>query len=296
VAYPVTAREKKPEAASLFDGQEELTPQGAGLPDSGHNLKAPARLEEIPAPPPLPDSAISAEAPSPPPPPPPPAAPIRFLGQARVKTTLQRILDHQRLANAYMFTGPSGSGRFAAALELARALNCQADSGRIGAVCGCPSCRNIARLQHPNLHLLVPLPRAVTQEEIERNQKFYQETIALLKDDPYAPLHKVQSSSWHILIDQIRDVRQRLALVQDYPGSRVVILNPAGRLNEEAANAFLKHLEEPVAGCCIVLIAGNQRELSKYPFCGSRPCRDCGRVGAALRFVRRRSIAGGGDG
>lgn len=186
---------------------------------------------------------------------------IGFIGQMRIKSILQRILDHQRLANAYLFTGPSGSGRLAGAVELARALNCRADGGQIGAACSCQSCRSIAKLQHPNLHLLVPLPRAQTQEENERAQKIYEETLALLTADLYTPLYNVQSPSWHILVGHIQDVQKELALTQDRPGARVVIINPADRMNEEAANAFLKHLEEPVSGCCIILITESPRDL-----------------------------------
>jgi hypothetical protein len=58
----------------------------------------------------------------------------------------------------------------------------------------------------------------------------------------------------------IQDVQKELALAQDQPGARIVIINPADRMNEEAANAFLKqlvklHLVWKVAFSLLVVIA-----------------------------------------
>ncbi|MCK4578439.1 MAG: hypothetical protein KAU50_06595, partial [Candidatus Marinimicrobia bacterium] len=63
-----------------------------------------------------------------------------------------------RLGHAYLFYGPAGSGKEAHAIELAALVNCKQPS--VEGACGrCPSCIKMKTLQHPNLQLVVPLPR-----------------------------------------------------------------------------------------------------------------------------------------
>src|SRR5204863_407289 len=71
----------------------------------------------------------------------------------RVAQLLSRALASGRVAHAYAFIGPAGSGRTAAALAFAGALLC-AKGG-----CGsCRECRLAVARQHPDLHVIVPTP------------------------------------------------------------------------------------------------------------------------------------------
>ncbi|NQU10736.1 DNA polymerase III subunit delta', partial [bacterium] len=63
---------------------------------------------------------------------------------------LQRSLERGRLAHAYLFAGPRGSGKETVARLLAQALNCE-KAGHDA--CGrCPSCRRIAAGTHPDVY------------------------------------------------------------------------------------------------------------------------------------------------
>src|SRR5712692_11014986 len=75
-------------------------------------------------------------------------------GQPRAVELLQRALEGGRVAHAYAFVGPAGSGRTTTALAFAQALLCET-----GLACGqCRGCRLAVAGKHPDLHEIVPTP------------------------------------------------------------------------------------------------------------------------------------------
>lgn len=156
------------------------------------------------------------------------AAPLFFrdiLGQERVISHLKTAMAKGRLSHAYLFLGPEGVGKASVARALAAALNC-AQPRADGDACGeCPSCRRLAAGTNPDFLVIGP------------------------------------TESLQIRIGQIRDFRR----VTTYPpfggGWRVALIKPAEALNEEAANALLKTLEEPPDRHVLVLTALGEADL-----------------------------------
>lgn len=145
-------------------------------------------------------------------------------GQERAVGVLRRAWAGGRLAQAYCFTGPPSVGKRTTAVALAQAVNCLSPvPGDAGSptpdACGtCRACTRIAAGQHPDVGLVAPDEKTV------------------------------------ITIDQIRALAARASL-RAYEGSvKVWILDPAHEMQEPAANAFLKTLEEPAAGTLFVLV------------------------------------------
>jgi DNA polymerase-3 subunit delta' len=144
-------------------------------------------------------------------------------GQERAVAALRRAWTAGRLAQGYCFAGPPGVGKRTTALALAQAVNCLSPV-REGAdapdACGkCRACLRIAAGQHPDVAVLTPAE---------------DKTV--------------------ITIEQIRDVAGRAGM-RTYEGStQVWILDPAERMSEEAANAFLKTLEEPTGTRLFILV------------------------------------------
>ncbi|NBW94353.1 MAG: DNA polymerase III subunit delta', partial [Bacteroidetes bacterium] len=102
-----------------------------------------------------------------------------IIGQERVSKSLKRTLSSGRIAHAYLFHGPEGSGKAAAALAFARALQCEHPVD--GDTCGrCASCSKAARGMHPDIHVLMPVTKDTDEEERGRR-------IQLLYEDPYQP-------------------------------------------------------------------------------------------------------------
>lgn len=153
-----------------------------------------------------------------------------ILGQEDAVLVLSRSLENDRLAHAYVFSGPDGVGKALTAFALAGALLCsEGPEGPRAAnrACGaCPACRKVAARSHPDLIILEVLP---DKKEIS--------------------------------IDQVRDAQSAVSL-RAYEGrKKVLIVNAADRLNSSAANAFLKTLEEPPEDTIIVLVTSQPHLL-----------------------------------
>jgi len=144
-------------------------------------------------------------------------------GQDRAIQNLKQSLKRDKLHHAYLFSGPEGVGKKKTALELAKALNCD-QPGPEGACDQCPSCRKMERQIHPDfIHI------------------------------------KPEGAS--IRIEQIRTLGQQLYYGPVLGRSRLCLLDMASDLNEPAANAFLKTLEEPPLGTVFVLLVRDPGEL-----------------------------------
>lgn len=131
-----------------------------------------------------------------------------ILGQPLALRVLQSHLVRQRIAPAYLLVGPEGVGKRLAAVEMAKAVNC--DHPLDGPCDACGSCQRIMREVHPDVHRL-----------------------------------DQGGASESITIDEVRHLLERVSL-RPYMGARTVaIIDGADRLTEEAANSLLKALEEP---------------------------------------------------
>jgi len=153
-----------------------------------------------------------------------------ILGQERALSHLRLALADGRLCQAYCFFGPSGVGKRTTARVLAQAVNCLGESaqgaGAAADACGaCAACRKIAAGLHPDVIEVRPEGKTV------------------------------------ISIDQIREVTARAAL-RAYEGkAKVFILEPAELMQEPAANAMLKTLEEPAGASLFLLVTASPSAL-----------------------------------
>ncbi len=142
-----------------------------------------------------------------------------FIGNARVVEILRRAVELDRLPHALVFAGPAGVGKRTLAILLAQLLNCASRDARRS--CGlCMSCKKVAGGLHPDVRVIDP-------------------------DGVY------------IKIEQVRQLITEVAF-QPFEGAyRVVILDGAEQMRQEAANCLLKTLEEPPSRTIIVLITTN---------------------------------------
>lgn len=149
-------------------------------------------------------------------------------GQEAAVALLRRSVAAGRVAHAYAFVGPPGSGRKAAALGLAKAL-LAADPTAAG---------RIDRGVHPDVAVIAPTPPA-RKEGAEGEGK--------------GPLA--------IRIDVIREIERLAALRVARGAHKVFVVDEAERMTGAAPQAFLKTLEEPPPRTVIVLILTRVRGL-----------------------------------
>ncbi len=135
---------------------------------------------------------------------------------------LSSAIDHNRVGHAYLITGPDSIGKMTLARTFAQALNCTAE--REQRPCGvCRACQLIREDKHPDVRTVLP-------EISDRG---------------------VQS----IKIEQVRRLQQDLSLSTYEARYKVALLKRFDTANLNAANAFLKTLEEPPANVILLLTA-----------------------------------------
>lgn len=181
-----------------------------------------------------------------------------IIGQHRVRDALRRMLSSGRVAHAYLFHGPEGTGKLAGALALARALQCSDPVS--GDACGqCAACVKTAKGLHPDIHVLMPVTKDT--DDNERSQR-----IQKVWEDPYQPADMESLPSltgkgdasnkqiWYRIENIHEWLRKPMSYHRVEGRYRVAILIGAERIREEAANAFLKLLEEPGKQSVFILI------------------------------------------
>jgi len=144
---------------------------------------------------------------------------------------LQRSLARGRLGHAFLFAGDRLEELESLARTLAKTLNCQKPVRTGGAATDCcdtcPSCRKIDNDAHADVHWARP-----------------------------------ESRSRVVTVEQMRELMREIQLKPTEAGYKVAIITAADRLNPQAANAFLKTLEEPPAKSVLILLStGPQRIL-----------------------------------
>ena len=168
-----------------------------------------------------------------------------LIGHPSAVRLLQRSLTTERLAHAYLFTGPPNIGKTTLALLFAQALLCEDEAaGAAGLVCGvCSACRRALARTHPDLRLIEPA--GAGDDDLSGDS----ESGASRRSQRKA------ASRAQIKIETVREVQRELAL-RPYQGRRrVVVLTQADALNDAAENALLKTLEEPPAHALLLLTA-----------------------------------------
>ena len=138
---------------------------------------------------------------------------------------LQAYQLQQRIPQALLLSGPTGIGKRRLAETYAKLLLCRTPQ-QLQACGSCPACLLAQGGTHPDYLVLEP-----------------EETGKIIG------------------IDKIRQLIVKLALKPQYAGYRPVIIQPADRLNNAAANAFLKCLEEPPERTCFILLSDQPGKL-----------------------------------
>lgn len=157
-----------------------------------------------------------------------------ILGQPQVRDFLRASVKSEHVTHAYLFTGPAGSNKTAAAFALAKALICPKGSqGPRGGACGsCDNCAKVGKRTHPDVHFYEP------------------------------------EGATGYLIDQVREIVADVSYAPIQADKKIYIIDRVDLMGVSPANAFLKTLEEPPDNVVLILL-GRTRE-SVLPTIASR--------------------------
>lgn len=149
------------------------------------------------------------------------------LGHTATKSFLSKYLQRTARPHALLFLGPNGIGKRQLAYAFIRTLLCLDGKGEN---CHCESCR----LFNP-------------QDGNFAHQDFLSLTI--------------QEGKKNILIEQIKDIISKSAYAPVLSRYKVLLVEDADKMTRDAANSFLKLLEEPPQGWVIILLAEAEEKL-----------------------------------
>ena len=170
--------------------------------------------------------------------------------QHKVRDIFDTAINSNRLAHAYIFHGPPGSGKLAFTLELARAIICSSEKER--PCYQCPNCIRMSQLSHPDLRFIFPMPKDYETKKINKILK----DIAL---NPYASIEI--EGHLNITVDSIRELINESKYAPHEASKRFYIITGADQFSKETSNAFLKLLEEPPETVLIILITDQYHKL-----------------------------------
>jgi len=178
----------------------------------------------------------------------------KIKGQQQVLDLLQKAIEQERIASAYLFHGGDGVGKFMTALYFGMAVNCLSHSEY--KPCGvCASCHKFLSFEHPDFNYVFPTVNLKLSAEGEIRDsdalKQYQAYINNKKESPWQEFFF--SGSTEIRKESISLLIKRLELSIHEGRYRVVIIENADMMNVQTANSFLKTLEEPPAQTLIIL-------------------------------------------
>ena len=154
-------------------------------------------------------------------------------------------MKRKRLAHAYLFHGQPGVGKDAMAIAMALSLNCL--EGNHGGCETCSSCQRIMRLEHPNFHMILPVPTQPKGMKEEKYRDILRERALLRIANPYQEVtYNPEISTLPVIgIGRVRSMKQHVVLTLPDGGYRVFLVSHADRMTQEASNSLLKLLEEP---------------------------------------------------
>src|SRR5450759_2899721 len=137
---------------------------------------------------------------------------------------LQKALTQKRIGHVYLFSVIPAVGKKTLAGEFAKALNCEKEDALHDSCGECLSCRKIKQGSHPDVF-------------------------------------SVEAEGQFIRINAIREIQEQMKFKPLEARWRVFVIDNADKMNDQAANALLKTLEEPPPANILILVTAKPYTL-----------------------------------
>jgi DNA polymerase-3 subunit delta' len=193
---------------------------------------------------------------------------VPLIGHDAVRERLLARIREQALPASLLLHGPRGVGKQRLALWLAQAMLCDVARANGSAPCGtCSHCRLAERWEHPDILWVFPRPRLSDGDaKPEAVLQDLAEGVAERRGKKGHGLYAPPAGTDGIYVATVRAVLRGMAPAPALARHRVLVVGDAERMvpqegSDQAANAFLKLLEEPPASTTIVLTSSEPGAL-----------------------------------
>lgn len=190
---------------------------------------------------------------------------IDIPGHDSVKRRLLQMADTGRLPHALMLQGESGIGKMALARALAQYIHCTRRSPE-GDSCGeCPSCRQHMSFNHIDTFFSFPVSkdgsRTVTSDDYMTEWHDYLSRNMFMDFTAWHAMLGKKASQPIIPRDEARALLRKVSTTSHASDRKIVIIWLPERMNEAAANAMLKLIEEPFSDTGFILVSDDPQRL-----------------------------------
>ena len=185
------------------------------------------------------------------------------IGHSDLKKRLAAGVDGGRISHAQLFVGAAGSGTLALALAYTQYLHCT--NRQNGDSCGeCPSCRQIEKLAHPDLHLVYPVNKQgkkptnglVASDFIDEFRALFERMGGYFSAQQwYDSLDLGKTLKGAIAVREAEEMIRKLSFKSFASKYKTMLIWLPETMNERAANMILKILEEPWEDTIFILVA-----------------------------------------
>lgn len=178
-----------------------------------------------------------------------------IVGQEKLISVLKKGIDEGRIAHAQLFVGEEGFGVFPLALAYAKEI-----LNRENPHSAC----KVETLNHLDLHFSFP---TYTEKNNSLSKRFFQEWRNMILENPYADFQDfgeildVKNKQLFISADEVEEWGSLFSLKSYEGGTKILMAWRADKMNESAANKFLKFLEEPPKKTIIFLLANKLENI-----------------------------------
>lgn len=172
-----------------------------------------------------------------------------IVGQERLISVLKNAIEDNRIAHAQLFVGEEGYGVLPLAMAYAHEVFSRENEHSVS---------KVNTLNHLDLHFSFPVFK---RDKSSLSSLFFQEWREMILENPYASLSdwedilEAENKQLSIYEDEENEWGKMLNLKSFEGGTKFLIIWRADRIRVEAANKFLKLLEEPPKNTIIILLA-----------------------------------------
>lgn len=189
-----------------------------------------------------------------------------IIGQKKAKDSFLKMVSENRVPHALILKGKPGIGKLAFANAIAQFVNCEDPSETES--CGkCSSCSKIRKGIHPDVRYILPIISNKVEGKNPVSDDFFPQFREQFIVNPYYSFNtwvgqmQGENKQVGIRINEIRELKRKISLKAFEAKYKVVIIWNAEKINNEAANAMLKLLEEPPERTMIIMTVSDTSAL-----------------------------------